>query len=613
MYQKLTSLIIVCILGLAQVTIRDLKYMEGTGKQARFTYSGHSVSIYHLGVLRGADPQKAETLIRVKEEPIGTLHQNSERAVHPFWGRSEVVSKDGCHLAYVAIKEDKEFVVVDGRPGPKFDRVEAKSLVFSPDGSRFAYWAWVHKGEPCQVVVDEQASLAGSGLLWGPLFGPGGRRIAYCFAEDDHYRVVIDGHLSPKQDLDIQDPPKPVFSANGERFAYSGRRAKEQFMVIDGQAQPAYLIVADFCFSPDGKRTAYVGVLLGSDGRGKSYAVVDGQQGDEWDVISYGPVFTPDSKRVVFVGKRAKKYHLVVDGKAGVGYDYIGLTLAPSYVDASSGDTQRYPNYFIAFSPDGRRIAYTATKGDTRIVVVDEKPGPEHRFVWKPTFSADSTHFAYIAGDGPDRRVVIDGDADPPYPVIWEGPVFSTTGHLMAYRAGEILSQRVVVNGKEERAYDGIVCTILENPWEGALVLGPDGRRVAYVTKQDHAWFVIVDDKVGPAYETVDKKTLCFSPDGRRLGYAAKKNGKWFMVVDRHPEAPHDAILTPPFFTQDSKHVAYIIRDADNEAVVVDGHVGSKYDKVVRNGPRLDPNGSAEYLAVNGTTLYRVRQILEKL
>jgi hypothetical protein len=68
-------------------------------------------------------------------------------------------------------------------------------------------------------------------------------------------------------------------------------------------------------------------------------------------------------------------------------------------------------------------------------------------------------------------------------------------------------------------------------------------------------------------------------------------------------------------FSPDSRHTAYVARDADREWVVLDGQNGPQYDEVLRPRPSdvethlaFRPDGSAEYVAQRGDTIYRVRQ-----
>jgi len=68
-----------------------------------------------------------------------------------------------------------------------------------------------------------------------------------------------------------------------------------------------------------------------------------------------------------------------------------------------------------------------------------------------------------------------------------------------------------------------------------------DGRHVAFVTRVENGFCVVLDGQAGPQYESIGgyspyfdpiARRLVFSPDGKRLAYAAKKDGKEFVVID---------------------------------------------------------------------------------
>ena len=83
------------------------------------------------------------------------------------------VSGDGRHLAYVAAKGRKSWVVVDGQAGAEYEAIE--SLKVSPDSKRVAYVVEKkgpdgrHRGE--LVVVDEQTGREYD-RVDGPIFSP---------------------------------------------------------------------------------------------------------------------------------------------------------------------------------------------------------------------------------------------------------------------------------------------------------------------------------------------------------------------------------------------------------------------------------------------------------
>jgi hypothetical protein len=79
------------------------------------------------------------------------------------------ISPDGERIASVAYKEDRQFVVVDGKPGKQYQSIGQGTLLFSPDGRRAAYTA--RENGRWFAVVDgkEGKKYDGTGM---PVFSP---------------------------------------------------------------------------------------------------------------------------------------------------------------------------------------------------------------------------------------------------------------------------------------------------------------------------------------------------------------------------------------------------------------------------------------------------------
>ena len=90
-------------------------------------------------------------------------------------------------------------------------------------------------------------------------------------------------------------------------------------------------------FSPDSRRVAYVAQTS------KFYAMVDGVNTGEWDVILSGIAFSPDGEHHAFTARdKAFRHFVVLDGKRREDFDDIGR---------------------FAFSPDVKKLAFGARKG----------------------------------------------------------------------------------------------------------------------------------------------------------------------------------------------------------------------------------------------------------
>jgi len=101
---------------------------------------------------------------------------------------------------------------------------------------------------------------------------------------------------------------------------------------------------------------------------------------------------------------------------------------------------------------------------------------------------------------------------------------------------------------KKKKQYDAI----------GPPFFSPDSKRLAYGAKTGDKLFVVLDGKEEKQYDGILGGTPVFSPDSKRVAYGAKTGDKLFMVVDGKEEKQYDGILGgTPVFSPDSKRLAY--------------------------------------------------------
>lgn len=96
-----------------------------------------------------------------------------------------------------------------------------------------------------------------------------------------------------------------------------------------------------------------------------------------------------------------------------------------------------------------------------------------------------------------------------------------------------------------------------QDPFEGRLLdtvpaglqldriaFSPDGRRVAYVARENGKSFVVADRRRGEPFDAILAWSNIFlRPGGREIVYAAVENGKAFIVVnDKRAAETFDAI-----------------------------------------------------------------------
>lgn len=310
-------------------------------------------------------------------------------------------------------------------------------------------------------------------------------------------------------------------------------------------------------FSPDSRRVA--GFLSGKGG--KYVASVDGVVGKEYEDTGapgyYSMLFSPDSKRYLYLGRRANKWLVVVDNVEG------------KECDAISGSP--------IFSPDSRHVAYIASRKDKWFVVLDGVEGKEYNGAFSLTFSPDSSRLAFVAYGDHGVIVVDNGGESKEYGSV-ETLAFSPDSKRLAFIAEPLRPQRpgdngvdellpfflVVVDGVDSKEYMGIN--------KSAPVFSPDSKHVAYAAPVDKwtRWTIVLDGVEGNKYDKIDTDSLVFSPNSNRLAYTATRDQKKLIVLDGGDGEAFDSVTTP-LFSPDSNRLAYVASNKGKSLVVTDG------------------------------------------
>jgi Tol biopolymer transport system component len=332
-------------------------------------------------------------------------------------------SPDSQHLAYIATRGPKHFFVVDGRElgeDNQTDEYDVSEISFSPDSRRTA-WLVGARGNQAVVVdgVKDRDYLSVGDIT----FSEDSRHLAYLAGEKNNTGVVT--HLVLDGRVVASSPHIENFSLSrdGKRFAFREIREGKNYAVVEVVATECGAVMDDpIIFSPDGKHVAFI-----SD----KGLMVDGQNLGPGG----GPVFSPDSKRLVFARRRDNKTFVVSDGRESKGYDNL-LT-----------DNSEYLNQAFFFSPDCAHLAYLAVDEGKPRVVLDGTEQDSFGRVDPATirFSADSRHLAYVAQQNGKFRLIGDGQAGPEYEALYGKVGFDSgkTIRALARRGDELLRVRV--------------------------------------------------------------------------------------------------------------------------------------------------------------------------
>ncbi len=132
-----------------------------------------------------------------------------------------------------------------------------------------------------------------------------------------------------------------------------------------------------------------------------------------------------------------------------------------------------------------------------------------------------------------------------------------------------------------------------------SMKFSEDYNHMAYVAKREKSVAVVLDGKVGPAYDAIGQDTPVFSPDSKRMAYKAKKGGVWRLVVDGKEMPPYDAVSPPRFSRKDSTRMVYVGQKGTKQCLVGDGRDIGCYDGIAKDFYGFSRKGTRWAAVVN--------------
>jgi hypothetical protein len=135
----------------------------------------------------------------------------------------------------------------------------------------------------------------------------------------DHHWVV-NGEPGPGYARILNGVP-PLFSPNGEHFAYVAGDGSDWFVVVDHEAGPAHpdVLQRKPVFGPDGQRIAYI---VKEDGL--FHVALDGELGPPCETLGAASlVFSADGAHFAYAAKRDGEWAISLDGESTDEYDGI--------------------------------------------------------------------------------------------------------------------------------------------------------------------------------------------------------------------------------------------------------------------------------------------------
>jgi hypothetical protein len=381
----------------------------------------------------------------------------------------------------------------------------------------------------------------------------------------------------------------------------------DQFVERDGAAEPSYraIGVESLVLSPDGAHLAYPGmtasgwevvhdgrrsrpwrgigqIVLSRDGMHLAYAALDDEG---WRVVrdgALGPIvdaimsntisFSPDGRRLAWVGQRAGLSYLFLDDRTYGGFSLIGRP---------------------TFSGDSRRFAFVAARGRSLRATVDGEQQPQFEEIVELAFSEDGERVGYFGLRNHRWHAVVDGQVGPPFELLaslrfggGRAAYLAKEGdrwHLMVDGArvathDEIAHRTLCFTGSEPRyaARDGAVWSAGGPALDSIDALVCRGARWAYVGRSGDRAVVMEGEREVGRYARADAPV--FSHDGRLAFIAVDREA--FVQIDDRRHAVKLPLLGTLVLSPDGRHFALLC--ADREArrlhLYVDGAKVQAYD-----------------------------------
>jgi hypothetical protein len=170
-----------------------------------------------------------------------------------------------------------------------------------------------------------------------------------------------------------------------------------------------------------------------------------------------------------------------------------------------------------------------------------------------------------------------------------------------AVRVGE--RQRVVVDGKEHKIYDGVMIgtpMFLGNTSQVVYIAKESGEKKGEETVGDK-WFLVLGDKGYKKYDFIAPHSIITSRDNKRMVYIARMGEQW-MLVEGAKEYPGGLGIEKSgvMFGPDGNHLVYVFRKESKYHIYRDGTIGPGFPWIDDKSLTFSPDGKhLVYIAGN--------------
>jgi Tol biopolymer transport system component len=227
--------------------------------------------------------------------------------------RYQFYSGNGNNYAYLAQQGEDMFIVYNGEKQKSFYSVSHPILNYS--GDKFAYIAQESEENKQKAIYINDKKIGDYQDISDEfIFSPNGEKLAYVAKDNGYWFLFINGEKYSDPYYEIKNL---IFSNDSNNISYVAKKDSSTIFIKGEKLPKKYGEVYHLIISPDENHYAFV-----SRNKDKEFVILDGNKGPEFAIglSGYAPVFSPDSKHLVYKGSRFNKnnkrvFYIVIDNK----------------------------------------------------------------------------------------------------------------------------------------------------------------------------------------------------------------------------------------------------------------------------------------------------------
>lgn len=397
--------------------------------------------------------------------------------------------------------------------------------------------------------------------------------------------------------------------ADGQNVAYLVRTTRGVSLITSDNAEHQYSAIDAFnvTFSPDGKRLAYIGKRNGAwvivingqelpdNGSIAILREVVGGKSQEAQTFLAPVKFSRDLRHVAHLSAETTKSEAYVFLENGTSYYAAGNALATAVMlDGKQVGSTRLPVDFFrfAFSENGERTAFVAkVVGGKEVAIIDGQSSDSYDHVYDIWLSSRGSNYCFTAKSNNSYAVVLNGRLGKYYHAA-ESITPSSDRSRVAYKAK--------VGGKWIAVADDREFADYADP--NGFQFSSNGQSFAFSAKLGNKQVVVVDGIHGPEFDSVSDPVFF---DGIHVAYSAKLGSKQLLIVNGQEQTVKYSIERPAF-SSDGRHFAH----ASGNTVIIDDQRGPRFDEILV-GPSIYADNTVRFIAKKGKNLVKVKHALK--